>query len=201
GARDLADGLYAELFGLERRAGERQSLFRYFHGRSSLATWLRAVLAQRHIDRLRATRRTAPLPEDDSPAALAAPAVPVEPGRSRCLDCLRRGLEHAVAALLPKDRLRLGCYYVQNLKLAAIGRVLGEHEATVSRHLARTRSALRAAVGRYLLVEARMSAPEIADCLASVAADAGPLNIHDLLAIDGDRKIPAPDRSSTRTST
>ena len=36
-----------------RRAGERQSLFRYFHGRSSLTTWLRAVLAQRHVDRLR----------------------------------------------------------------------------------------------------------------------------------------------------
>jgi RNA polymerase sigma-70 factor (ECF subfamily) len=46
GARDLADSLYADLFGLRDRAGERQSLFRYFHGRSSLTTWLRAVLAQ-----------------------------------------------------------------------------------------------------------------------------------------------------------
>ena len=30
--------------------GERRSLFRYFQGRSSLATWLRAVLAQRYVD-------------------------------------------------------------------------------------------------------------------------------------------------------
>jgi len=53
GARELADALYADLFGLGDRAGERQSLFRYFHGRSSLTTWLRAVLAQRYVDRLR----------------------------------------------------------------------------------------------------------------------------------------------------
>ena len=65
GARDLADSLYADLFGIGDHAGERQSLFRYFHGRSSLATWLRAVLAQRYVDRLRATRRTDPLPDDD----------------------------------------------------------------------------------------------------------------------------------------
>ena len=62
GARDLADSLYADLFGLGDHAGERQSLFRYFHGRSSLTTWLRAVLAQRHIDRLRTRRRLEALP-------------------------------------------------------------------------------------------------------------------------------------------
>src|SRR5262245_29860380 len=46
GARDLADSLYADLFGVAQRQGVRQSLLRYFHGRSSLATWLRAVLSQ-----------------------------------------------------------------------------------------------------------------------------------------------------------
>jgi RNA polymerase sigma-70 factor, ECF subfamily len=44
GARDLADALYADLYGVNERDGERRSLFRYFQGRSSLATWLRAVL-------------------------------------------------------------------------------------------------------------------------------------------------------------
>ena len=62
GSRDLADSLYGELFGLDVRDGERRSHFRYFHGRSSLATWLRAVLSQRHIDRLRSVRRHDPLP-------------------------------------------------------------------------------------------------------------------------------------------
>ena len=64
GARELADSLYADLYGVEQRGGARQSLFRYFHGRSSLATWLRAVLAQRHVDRVRVERRIDPLPEE-----------------------------------------------------------------------------------------------------------------------------------------
>ena len=64
GARELADSLYADLYGVEQRDGQRQSLLRYFHGRSSLATWLRAVLAQRHVDRVRVERRTEPLPEE-----------------------------------------------------------------------------------------------------------------------------------------
>src|SRR5262245_18378257 len=38
-ARELADSLYADLFGLAERDGVRRSLFRYFHGRSSLPTW------------------------------------------------------------------------------------------------------------------------------------------------------------------
>ena len=73
GSRDLADSLYGELFGLDVRDGERRSHFRYFHGRSSLATWLRAVLSQRHVDRIRSVRRQDPLPEDEAADAIAAP--------------------------------------------------------------------------------------------------------------------------------
>ena len=46
GAREIADALYADLYGLQERDGERRSLLDYFQGRSSLATWLRAVLAR-----------------------------------------------------------------------------------------------------------------------------------------------------------
>ena len=81
GARELADSLYADLFGLPNRSGERQSLFRYFHGRSSLTTWLRAVLAQRYVDRLRSERRTEALPDEDSSSALPAPSRPIDPDR------------------------------------------------------------------------------------------------------------------------
>ena len=66
--RELADSLYADLFGLQSQGGERRSLFRYFHGRSSLATWLRAVLAQRHVDGIRTGRRFEPLAETEGDA-------------------------------------------------------------------------------------------------------------------------------------
>src|ERR1700747_2096567 len=57
-ARDLADSLYAALYGLrESQDGSRRSLFDYFHGRSKLSTWLHSILAQRHIDEIRRTQK------------------------------------------------------------------------------------------------------------------------------------------------
>jgi RNA polymerase sigma-70 factor, ECF subfamily len=200
GARDLADSLYGDLFGLASREGERRSLFRYFHGRSSLTTWLRAVLAQRHVDRLRTNRRSEPLPDEDSSSALPAPARPIEPERERYVSLIRRALTHAVANLAPRDRLRLACYYAQELTLAQTGKMLGEHEATSSRQLTRTRAAIRTAVEEQLKAETGLTGAEIAQCFASVTEDAGPLDLRDMLLV-GDsaetgRKKSAADRSS-----
>ena len=196
GARDLADSLYADLFGLRDRAGERQSLFRYFHGRSSLSTWLRAVLAQRYVDRLRTNRRLEALPEEESSAALPAPGSPVEPDRDRYLELIQRTLERAVANLTARDRLRLACYYAQDLTLAETGRLLGEHEATCSRQLARTRRAIREDVERQFRIDEGLSDAEIAQSFASVTSDAGPLDLRQLLDAGSGRKESPSDRSS-----
>jgi RNA polymerase sigma-70 factor (ECF subfamily) len=156
-APELADSMYAELYGLESdAAGKRtRSLFEYFHGRSKLSTWLRAVLAQRHVDSLRTARRTEPLTEDNAESGVANPpaaafALPPDPDRSRYLNLLEGALTAALAALAPRDQLRLAYYYVQELTLAQIGRLLGEHEATVSRKLERTRRDLRKQVEQAL---------------------------------------------------
>jgi hypothetical protein len=82
-----------------------------------------------------------------------------------------------VSALQPRDRLRLSAYYVQDLTLAQVGRLLQEHEATVSRQLARTRRAIRADVERTLREEAGLDEAQVAECLAAVAADPGPLDL------------------------
>ena len=79
GARELADSIYADLFGLQERDGERRSLFRYFHGRSSLSTWLRAVLAQRQVDRVRSMRRLTPLDPIGNEEAVRPPLVAAPP--------------------------------------------------------------------------------------------------------------------------
>ncbi len=184
GAREQADSLYADLFGLKEKGGERQSLFRYYHGRSSLATWLRAVLAQRYVDRLRANRRVDPLPEEDSPGALPAarPTTEIDPDRARHAALIRRALERALAALAPRDRLRLACYYADELTLAETGRALGEHEATASRNLARTRKTIRDDVERRLRDEDGLAAAEVEQCFECVTEDAGPLDLQSLLA-------------------
>jgi RNA polymerase sigma-70 factor (ECF subfamily) len=195
GGRELADSLYADLFGLKERDGERQSLFRYFHGRSSLASWVRAVLAQRHVDRIRNARRHTPLPEEDAPGAMpaAADVSPAEP--SPCHQVMLAALAAALAQLAPRDRLRLSCYYTQQMKLAAIGRMLGEHEASVSRHLARARRELREAIESHLRTGAGYSEAQAADCFRAVANDSGPLDLEVLLAPEADGKKSALDRS------
>jgi RNA polymerase sigma factor (sigma-70 family) len=209
GARELADGLYGELF--------ERSLFRYFHGRSSLATWLRAVLAQRHVDRLRAGRKLEPLPDDESSivgAGFSRPGVgPAQAGphEERCRELIRDALTRSVAQLPPRDQLRLACYYAQELTLAETGKLLGEHEASCSRHLARTRKTLRTEIARRLRDHHGLSEAEIADCFAAVSHDPGELDLRQLLHIEPasteraarsrDRKESRDDRSTVRGRT
>ena len=189
GAREIADALYADLYGLQARGGERSSLFRYFHGRSSLATWLRAVLAQRRVDRVRAERRTTPLPEEEPAAPESSPA---DPDRNRYLALVQAAFGKAVAGLDPKDRLRLRYYYAQDLTLAQTGCLLHEHEAAASRQLARTRKAIRREVERQLH-EAALSAEQIDRCFECVTEDAGPLDLNEMLAeTAGNARNPEP---------
>jgi hypothetical protein len=99
---------------------------------------------------------------------------------------LRTALAAAVGRLAPRDRLRLACYYAQDLTLAQIGRTLGEHEATVSRQLAKARKTVRADVEQQLR-GAGLNDGAIAECFAAVAADPGPLDLTDLLELAGSK--------------
>jgi RNA polymerase sigma factor (sigma-70 family) len=193
GAREIADGIYADLYGLDEQDGARRSLFRYFHGRSSLATWLRAVLAQRQVDKVRAHRRLEPFEGDESvPLGVVSSA---DPDRARYLEAVGDALTLAIAQLPDRDRLRLGCYYGQQLTLAETGRVLGEHEATASRQLARIRQVLRDAVEHLRSVH-RFDSSEIAQCFESAVDDPGHLDLSEMLGRAGKRKEPEPERST-----
>jgi RNA polymerase sigma factor (sigma-70 family) len=191
GARDIADSLYADLFGLQERDGRRRSLLSYFHGRSSLATWLRAVLAQRVVDAARADRRIDQLPDDDAQLTPLTPAAPFpDPDRARYGALIQRVLLAALSVLSPRDRLRLRCYYTQELTLAETGRVLKEHEATVSRHLAKTRRTIRTEVERLLRDREGLDHDQMARCFECVVEDTGPIDLGGML-----RKNSASDRS------
>ena len=177
-ARELADSLYADLYGVGQRGNTRQSLLRYFHGRSSLATWLRAVLAQRYIDRIRVERRTEPLP-DELPAR--APAGAADPDCARLVGMLRVSLQRVISRLEPRDRLRLASYYAEELTLAQTGKLLKEHEATTSRQLSRTRQTIRAAVEEDLS-SSGLNAAQIARCFECATEEAGDISLDEMLA-------------------
>jgi RNA polymerase sigma-70 factor len=180
GSREIADALYGDLYGTKEKDGERQSLFRYFHGRSSLATWLRAVLSQRYVDSIRSARRTESIDDEAHQNFVVAPPAP-DPDRPKYLSLMRKALAVALMQLSDRDRLRLSLYYLQQLTLAEAGRILKEHEATVSRNLARTRAMLRKEAEAQLRLEG-LGADELERCFASVTADAGPMDLSAMLA-------------------
>jgi RNA polymerase sigma factor (sigma-70 family) len=186
-AEELADSLFAELYGLS--AEKRGSLLRYFHGRSTLKTWLRAVLAQRHVDGIREGRKFEEFGEDEiggtatlRGATTASQAA--DPHRKRYLHLFTGALQTALRNLDARDAERLRMYYAEEKKLAEIGRVLGEHESSVSRHLEKVRRDLRNAVEEILRAGGGSVAPngerkisglsdaEIALCFEYAAEDA-----------------------------
>ena len=128
------------------------------------------------------------------PPALVSQPAP-DPDTGRFVAIIRHALLRALALLPDRDRLRLGCYYREDLTLAQTGRLLGEHEATVSRQLARTRKVIRTEVERHLRAERGLSEAEIARCFECTIDDPGPLDVAELFSHAGLRKDPEPGRS------
>jgi RNA polymerase sigma-70 factor len=164
--RELADSLYAELYGLRESSGTRKSPLAYFLGRSKLSTWLHAILSQRNVDRLRAGQRTESL--EDAPgekhSEIASADPNVDPERDRYLSLLQPVIAASLAALEARDRLRLAYYYVDERTLAEVGKLFGEHEATASRKLEKTRRKLKDEIDRRLRTEKKLSDAQVRLC-------------------------------------
>jgi RNA polymerase sigma-70 factor, ECF subfamily len=140
-ARDLADTLYAELYGTSKRDGERVSKLASFTGRGSLEGWLRTVLAQEFVNRYRRTRRLVSLDEEgEEGSQFAAPEPePVPSPDSR----LESATDAALASLSSEERMVLAAYFLDGRTLADIARLLGVHESTISRKVDKLAKSLR----------------------------------------------------------
>ena len=140
-ARELADGLYADLYGTNTRDGERVSKLNSYSGRGSLEGWLRTVLAQEYVNRYRRTKRLVSLEEESEEGVqFQAPdpePVPVSDNR------LAEATDEVLAFLSGEDRLLLSAYYLDRRTLAEIARMLGVHESTISRKLDKLAKSLR----------------------------------------------------------
>src|SRR5579863_7372272 len=140
-ARDLADTLYAELYGTGTRSGERVSKLASFTGRGSLEGWLRTVLAQEFVNRYRRTTRLVSLDEEgEEGSQFAAP----EPDATVPPDLrLEKATDAALAALSSEERMVLLAYFLDGRTLAEIARMLGVHESTISRKVDKLAKSLR----------------------------------------------------------
>jgi RNA polymerase sigma-70 factor, ECF subfamily len=140
-ARELADTLYADLYGTNTREGRRVSKLASYTGRGSLEGWLRTVLAQEYVNRYRRTRRLVSLDEESEEGVQfqAPEADPLPPAEPR----LAQATDEAIAALPGEDRMVLSAYFIDGRTLAEIARMLGVHESTISRKLDKLAKMLR----------------------------------------------------------
>jgi RNA polymerase sigma-70 factor, ECF subfamily len=140
-ARELADSIYADLYGTQARDGMRVSKLSFYTGRGSLEGWLRTVLAQEWVNRYRKGKRLVSLDEESEDGAqFAAPetnhSAPVS-------EQLVVATDAALAALGAEERYILASYYLDKRTLAEIGKLLGVHESTISRKVERLATNLR----------------------------------------------------------
>jgi RNA polymerase sigma-70 factor (ECF subfamily) len=140
-ARELADTLYADLYGTTTREGQRVSKLASYTGRGSLEGWLRTVLAQEYVNRYRRTKRLVSLDEESEEGVQfrAPDPEPVATADPR----LAEATDAALAFLSGEDRMVLSAYYLDGRTLAEIARVLGVHESTISRKLDKLGKLLR----------------------------------------------------------
>jgi RNA polymerase sigma-70 factor, ECF subfamily len=147
-ARELADSLYAELYGMNEKGRERASKLLYYQGRGSLQGWLRTVVAQGYVNRYRRTRREtsldAALEDGQQFEAKQSDPVAADPR-------VESAAAAELAALEPEERFLLAAYYLDRRTLAEIAKLQRVHESTISRKLERTTSGLRKRIRRRMI--------------------------------------------------
>ena len=146
--RELADSLYAELYGLGP-AEDRRSKLALYSGRGSLAGWLRMVLAQSYINQIRTGKRLVSIEEEEEEHGRQFPAAPAEsiaPMDSR----LKDATDEVLAALSAEERFLFSSYFLDGRRLAEIGRTLGVHESTISRKMEKLLAEVRKRIRKGL---------------------------------------------------
>jgi RNA polymerase sigma-70 factor, ECF subfamily len=145
---ELADGLYADLYGMRNREGKRVSKLDYYMGRGSLKGWLRTVLAQQYVNRCRSHAKDVSLDEQVEAGIMfaAKPEAAAAESDARVSQCVAQSL----AELDSEERFVLASYYLDQRTLADIGRQLRVHESTISRRLEKITGALRKRIRRRL---------------------------------------------------
>lgn len=140
-ARELADSLYADLYGtLLQPDGRRASKLESYLGRGSLEGWLRTVLAQAFVDRFRNQRKFVSFDERIAGNAAVNTTRFNVAGQEHQV---AQATDSALAELSPEERFLLAAYYLDGRTLSQIGRLLSVHESTVSRRLDKVIAVLR----------------------------------------------------------
>ena len=181
-AADLADSLFAELYGVSAQSSARHSKLLFYTGRGSLEGWLRTVMAQEFVNHYRRQKRTVSLEEQAEEGVQFVARVPEQVSNED--PRLAAVTDKALAELSSEDRFTLASYYLDGQTLAEIARELGIHESSVSRRLDRLSVGLR----RRILAGLRdlgMSHAQAVEALETDVRDVN-VNLRSSLAQDSD---------------
>lgn len=184
-AEDLAQSIWAELHGLRvREDGRPSGKIAYYSGRGSLGGWLRAVVGQLAVDQHRKASRLVQTEDDaefdrlaqdshNAAEGLGTATAALNPEQALAEERAARDVEEALARAIQElgaeDRLLVKLYYFDGLRLREAGAVLGVHEATASRRLARVHTEIRQRVEAILTKEHGWTREETARSLAEAA--------------------------------
>ena len=146
--RELADAIYADLYGISNRDGRRQCKFDYYMGRGSLEGWLRTVLSREYVNRYRSRYREVSLDQQLEAGVEFEGSFVTEPARPD--DRLGAAVRQSLAEVSAEDRFLLASWYLDQRTLADIGRQMSVHESTVSRRLDRITATLRKRIRKQL---------------------------------------------------
>jgi len=147
--RELADSVYADLYGTNTRDGHRVSKLASYSGRGSLAGWLRTVISQEYVNNYRKQRRLVSL-DAECEEGMQFPA-PAPIAISSSDERLEFAVDQALQALDPEDRFILASYFLDERTLAEIARALSVHESTISRKVEKLTKGLRKQIFKALI--------------------------------------------------
>lgn len=151
-AAEISDRVVAELW-------EKEKLARY-EGRSTLRTWLGAVVAHAALQAGKAIRRQDERRAGAESVAESAGAAP-EPERDQAARVLADITASAIQRLPSDDKLLLRLHYEQGLSLDQIVTIIGTSKATLSRRLKHLRDMIRNEVEREAREKYRASAADV----------------------------------------
>ena len=147
-ARELADSLYADLFGTRQQPdGSRVSKLSSYMGRGSLDGWLRTIVAQEYVNWFRKGRKLVSFDETVSAKIHAATNTKYSVAE---YEQLAHATHNALTALSKEHQFLLAAYYLDGRTLEEIGRMLSLHQSSVSRRLEKITSGLRKSIIKTL---------------------------------------------------
>jgi RNA polymerase sigma-70 factor (ECF subfamily) len=140
-----------------------------YSGQGPLAAWVRVVVCRMALRAVRAARKEELRQEaHHDERALTSTDVELKLIRSRYRAPFKAAFQRALAELAPAERNVLRLHFVEGLSHREIARLLGVHQTTITRQLARAQQALSARLRQRLKDELNVNPRELASLVRAL---------------------------------